>query len=315
LNRVYCCPEHQKIDWGLHKHGCKYNPDSCEVCGKDEGLQSCAGCLHRQYCCLEHQKEAWKDHKPLCNVYKELKLASNTDPAVIATSLLGHSKELQYGHERRPELALRVQIEVLALTKHFGLHDQHSVCLMRLSGTLLVLKKFEEAEIFARDAILAELRHPEGALVAVDMLALVLLQASKSQQVLDLCERFLALHGTDDTREMNALRRYKIQALSQFGRHDEALAQLGYVRTSNCAYDMDWSLLSDAQHEMDQLPEAIISMEKAVELTRSRTGDDTTAESRARTLKNRLGKLGILYVQAGRLQDARRLAREAESLS
>jgi Flp pilus assembly protein TadD len=65
--------------------------------------------------------------------------------------------------------------------------------------------------------------------------------------------------------------------------------------------------LSQAQNNVGQLSEATKSMEKAVEL--ARTDDDT------RILPNMCAKLARLYEQIGRPHDARRLTREATSLS
>jgi hypothetical protein len=50
-------------------------------------------------------------------------------------------------------LAVRVSIEVLGLSKHFGLKHQHFTCLLSLGATLAGLEKSEEAEIFVRDAL------------------------------------------------------------------------------------------------------------------------------------------------------------------
>jgi tetratricopeptide (TPR) repeat protein len=315
MNRVYCCKDHQRKDWGLHKHGCKYNPDGCAVCGEREGLQSCAGCLHRKYCCAEHQKEAWKDHKPLCNVYKELKITSNTDPDETASALLDYNNELIV--EKRFELALPVIVEALAMTKHFGLKELHFICLKQIGGTLSLLKKFEEAEIFARDAIefaRDELPDTEWEIDAAGTLATVLLSASKDPEAIELCDSYLELYGAEDTERMNGLKSYRSQALSGLDRHEEALAQLAFVRTSNCACMHDWETLSDAQHNVGQLIEAIKSMEKAVGL--ARVGDPRLSPAyRAQGLLRMCQSLAELYDLGGRPQDARRLMCEVETLS
>jgi tetratricopeptide (TPR) repeat protein len=257
-------------DYLLHKHGCKYNPESCEICGKTDGLRSCAGCMHRKYCCTEHQKEAWKDHKTICNVYKKLELSTNTDPEDTAWMLLSHSQELTFGSEVRLELALRVSIEALAMAKHFGLKELHLKGLAQVSMSLLMSEKIEEAEIFARDAVdyaRDELRDVEKETEAAGALAIVLVKASKPQETIELCDHHLVLNGTDDA-EMNGLRLHKSKALSAMNRHEEAVAQLSFVHTSKYAQSSDWQVLSRAHEKAGQLSEAIKSMEKAVELAR-----------------------------------------------
>jgi hypothetical protein len=266
LNRVFCCLDHQKVDWRSHKHGCLYNPDRCGVCGKREGLQCCAGCLHRKYCCVEHQKEAWKDHKTICNVYQKLKLSTNTDPEETATELLTYSSDILVILETRSDMVVRVNVEVLAMTKHFGLKHLHLICILGLGGTLLTLNKFEEAEIFARDGadfareVVPEL---EMELSATGLLASVLLHTKKFQDVIGVCDYYLELRGTEDSKEMDTLRGSRGQALSLLGRHEEALDQLSYVYTSKHVDSSEWHLISEVQKRAGQLTEAAKSMKKA----------------------------------------------------
>jgi tetratricopeptide (TPR) repeat protein len=315
MNRFFCCKEHQKVDWGLHKHGCKYNPDGCEVCGKREGLQSCAGCMHRKYCCAEHQKEAWKEHKTICNVYQKLKLNNSTDPDKTAKALLNHTDELQFGREVRLELAVRVNMEILAVTKHFGLRSAHAICLLKLSGGLMQMNKFEEAEIFARDAVefaRDEMHELQAEIEAAMNLAGVLLWSSKAQETMGVCNHYLELCGTQDWEGTNALRNFKSQALSRLNRHKEALAQLAFVPTSKFSSSSDWATLSKAENRVGQLHEAIKSIEKAVELTRM--DGKLTAAHKTRSLASRCEQLASLYEQSGRRDDAHRLAREAKAL-
>jgi tetratricopeptide (TPR) repeat protein len=311
------------VDWGLHKHACKYNPDSCEVCGEREGLQSCAGCLHRKYCCAEHQKEAWKDHKALCNVYRKRGLASTTDPEQTVKSLLDYSQELTlFGREFRPELALRVNMEILATTKHFGFVRDHSDGLLATGGALMQMEKFDEAEIFARDAV-DFAREELGVLdelKAASLLSKVLLMASKvlalpskARTCIEICDVYLELLGTQDAEEVNAFRVSKSKALSLLGRHEEALGQLSYVPTTKCGVYMDWVLLSDAQHTLGRLPEAIKSAEKALEL--ARVGDASASAAMSKVIvAHACNKLASLYQLGGRAGDARKLRREAEKL-
>jgi tetratricopeptide (TPR) repeat protein len=253
MNRVYCCEEHQKLDWNTHKPSCKYNPGSCEVCGKREGLQSCAGCLHRKCCCEEHQKKAWKDHKTICNVYKKLKLANHTDPKETAKVLFKHFGDLLYGRVRVRKLALRVIIEVLSLATNFGLHDEHHACLWQMAVTLHRLKKIEEAEIFARDAIdfsRDKLNNLQQEFSSAGILAGVLLDASKSKEAIEVCDHYLEICSAEDSMSKNTLSAFKSQALSDLGRDDEALAELAFVRTSNCAEASNWKQLSEAQQKL-----------------------------------------------------------------
>jgi tetratricopeptide (TPR) repeat protein len=139
------------------------------------------------------------------------------------------------------------------------------------------------------------------------------LQASKAQQAIELCDSYLDLHGTEDCLEMDWLRDKKSLALSQLGRHEEALAQLSFVQISNYVLNLHWKSLSDAQLKVGQLSEAIKSMEKAVELTR--THDHILTYKNPKPLARMCERLAILYQQGGQLQDARRLAQEAKSLS
>jgi hypothetical protein len=199
--------DHQKVDWGLHKLSCLYNPDTCEVCGKREGLQSCTGCFHRKYCCQEHQTQTWKDHKTICNASKELGLASKTDPEDTANALTMHSLEPTFGHVR-PELALRVQIDAFALTKYFGLTMYRFACLLNFPGVLVKTEKFDEAEIFARDAVNCardELHDVFHEFQTAATLAAVLVEASKPQETIELCDHYLELKGTENSEGANRL--------------------------------------------------------------------------------------------------------------
>jgi tetratricopeptide (TPR) repeat protein len=249
-------------------------------------------------------------------VYKKLGLANNTDPEMTAKGLLKHSQGLEYsGLEVQLELSLRVNIEALALTKHFGLHEMHVMCLMQLGTTLQDLARFDEAEIFARDAVdfaRDEIHNKMKEINAAGMLTCVLLQASKVQEAIDLCDGYFELYGTEDSVSMNMLRLYRSSALIALGRHEEVLAQLSYVHTSQCTRAPDWQRLSGAQHKMGRLSEAITSMEKAVELTR--VDSSISAELKKRALAQMCASLAGLYQQGGRAKDARRLAREATSL-
>jgi tetratricopeptide (TPR) repeat protein len=272
--------------------------------------------MHRKYCCTEHQKQAWKDHKTICNVYHKLGLANNTDPGETAQILLEHADDMVYGRAKRLELALRVNIEVLAMTKHFGLTNQHFQCMMGMVSAQNKLEKLDEAEIFARDAVdFARTSYPdnENATMAVDLLVAVKLLASKPQEAIEVCEHFAELFDAEDSVQLNGLRLNKSKAFSVLGRHEEALAQLDFVRTSKRADGQCWDRLSKAQHNVGRLPEAIKSMEKAVALARvGEANIPAPFVQEGTTLM--FNDLAVLYRQSGRLQDARRLEREAESL-
>jgi tetratricopeptide (TPR) repeat protein len=225
--------------------------------------------------------------------------------------------ELLFGvGDLRPELALRVDMEVHALTKHFELKEEHFDGLLQLGSTLMNLEKYEEAEIFARDAVdfaRDELHNAQDVISAAGILAMVLLKRSKAQEAIGVCDKYMAIHGTEDSIGTNILRGYRSDALSALDRLKEALAQLDYVYTSNCTQGTDWHRLSDAQKKVGQLPEAITSMEKAVELTR--TDRVLILTKNTRVLAQVCNHLADLYLQSGRPQDAGRLAREAKRLS
>jgi tetratricopeptide (TPR) repeat protein len=279
--------------------------------------------MHRKYCCTEHQKEAWKDHKTICNVYKKLGLGTNTDPEDTALELLQYSQELTFGREVRLELALRVNIEALALSKHFGLSTV-SLCLLQIGGVLGYLEKFDEAEIFGRDAVAfaRDVAHDaKTEIQAADTLAKVLLEASKLNEAIEFCDHYLELYGSEDSNVTNSFCRNKSAALSGLNRNEEALAQLAFVRTSTCTIAADWMWLSISQEQAGQLPEAIHSAEKAVELCRAENPQLDVASSSQR-LAGSYQRLAVLckvlanlYQKAGRSKEARRLAREAKSLS
>jgi hypothetical protein len=317
MNRVYCCKEHQKVDWGLHKHACKYNLDSCEVCGTGDHLQSCAGCLRRKFCCVEHQKQAWKDHKPLCLLYQRMRLSSQANPSETALSLLKIAGDLEFGPEMRVDLALRANIEALALTKHFGLTDLHFACLLHTSGSLVGMERWEEAEAFARDTVnFAKVEmhgDRESMMTATTVLVGALSRASKAKEKIEICDHFLALFGSEDSSETNQFRMHKSQALSLLERNEEALKQLDFVPTTKFDIEYNWVVLSHAQMRLGRLSEATKSMETAVAFARTGEEQATPVEG-IQSLAKVCKMLAGLYEEGGRFKDARRLAKEAEAL-
>jgi hypothetical protein len=156
--------------------------------------------MHRKYCYEGHQKRAWNDHKTICNVYKELKLASNTYPVHTVSTLFLHSEDLLFGRDMRLELAPRVNIEALELSKHFGLKEDHNMGLVLMSITFKRLEKFEGAEIFASDAVefARDELHDIKRETAAGLLAKVPLSATKAPDAIELCDRYLEFYGTED---------------------------------------------------------------------------------------------------------------------
>jgi hypothetical protein len=119
------------------------------------------------------------------------------------------------------------------------------------------LEKLDEAEIFARDAInfaRDDLNDTSREIQAAGALAVVLLDASKTHETIEICDHYLTLYGTEDSEHTNMLRGTKSLALSQLGRHEEALAQLSFVWTTNCAIYADWNRLSQAQDKVGRRP-------------------------------------------------------------
>jgi hypothetical protein len=75
----------------------------------------------------------------------------------------------------------------------------------------------------------------------------------------------------------------------------------------------DWRQLSKSQNKVGAIPEAIKSMERAVECTRVGNPNHPALLNRL-ILANLSGELATLYPFAGRREDANRLRREANDL-
>ena len=82
---VYCCPEHQALDWDAHRQTCadivEHGLRDCALpsCSKTEKtvkeFARCSGCRSMVYCCLEHQALDWRAHKKACREKKAARLA------------------------------------------------------------------------------------------------------------------------------------------------------------------------------------------------------------------------------------------------
>jgi tetratricopeptide (TPR) repeat protein len=227
---------------------------------------------------------------------------------------LNYSEELTFGRVARLEFAARVGIEALAMAKYFRLMDLHCDGLLGMTTFLIRLEKWEEAEVFGRDAVALardEAHDAEMELDAAGILSRALLGGDKAQAAIELCNFYLERHAAEASDATNHSRGTKSEALSRLGRHEKALTELGFVQRTKCAYGPHWETLSHAQYKLGQLPEAIKSMENAVEF--ARTGDAADG-GKARALARWCGRSACLYQQAGRREDARRLAREAKQL-
>jgi hypothetical protein len=156
LNRVFCCVDHQKKDWKTHPtrpYACT-TPTGARSAGSGTGSRAVLGACNASTAARSTRRRPGRSTRPYATLYKELGLGTNTSPKVTAEVLSDHAQELMAGREVQMDLALRVIIELLSLTKYFGLHIEHVMCLWKMSTALIHLNNFDEAEIFARDAIL-----------------------------------------------------------------------------------------------------------------------------------------------------------------
>jgi hypothetical protein len=83
--------------------------------------------------------------------------------------------------------------------------------------------------------------------MSASVLAEVLLYALNAQEAIVLCDHYLELHSAEDSGSTNRLRGTKSDALSQLGRNQDALAQLGFVQTSKWADGLAEALRSPGQ--------------------------------------------------------------------
>ena len=82
---VYCCLEHQALDWDAHRQACadivEHGLRDCALfsCSKSEKtvkeFAGCSGCRSVVYCCLEHQALDWRAHKKACREMEAARLA------------------------------------------------------------------------------------------------------------------------------------------------------------------------------------------------------------------------------------------------
>ena len=86
---VYCCLEHQALDWDTHRPTCadivEHGLRDCALpsCSKTEKtvkeFAGCSGCRSVVYCCLEHQALDWRAHKKACRETKAARQAAEED--------------------------------------------------------------------------------------------------------------------------------------------------------------------------------------------------------------------------------------------
>ena len=83
---VYCCLEHQALDWDAHIQTCadivEHGLRDCALpsCSKTEKtvkeFAGCFCCRSVVYCCLEHQALDWRAHKKVCREKEAARLAA-----------------------------------------------------------------------------------------------------------------------------------------------------------------------------------------------------------------------------------------------
>ena len=83
---VYCCEEHQTLDWDAHRQTCadivEHGLRDCALpsCSKtEESVKEFAGCSRCRsvvYCCAEHQALDWRAHKKACREKEAARLAA-----------------------------------------------------------------------------------------------------------------------------------------------------------------------------------------------------------------------------------------------
>ena len=91
---VYCCLEHQALDWDAHTQACtdiaKHGLRDCALpfCSRTEKtvkeFAGCSGCRSVVYCCLEHQALDWRAHKIACREKEVAQLASEKEADIEA---------------------------------------------------------------------------------------------------------------------------------------------------------------------------------------------------------------------------------------
>jgi tetratricopeptide (TPR) repeat protein len=281
--RDYCSRACQKTDWKLHRHGCLRKKDACEKCGKKEGLNSCAGCFQRLYCSPECQKDAWPEHKAICKAYKYVG-RDVTDPEQVAIKLSEYAARLGASNLRESEL--RVAIEFLELCKASKLPSDFTLTAMyNLSGTLTMMSRYPEAEIFAREMVAeSEKLKPicDHHVFASHSLTEVLCCQERYEEALsvahDAVERFRTI--VPEGEAMVRLMEAKSVALCRLQRPEEALAlQQRCMKTrldhperfngggkvpSACFYDLTQSLIG-----VGRLGEAEAMLKKTLAMVKS----------------------------------------------
>jgi hypothetical protein len=90
---------------GLDQHKFLYKSvlKACAICGKQEGLQTCAWCLHRKYCCGENKRRGGRTlYIPSPQV---LNWGQNTNPFEKST------RNSEYRAKRNPEKLVEAFVE------------------------------------------------------------------------------------------------------------------------------------------------------------------------------------------------------------
>jgi tetratricopeptide (TPR) repeat protein len=279
LDRHYCSPACQELDWGLHRLRCRPFTEACESCGKKEGLNACSGCLHRKYCCKECQAKAWPDHKVICKTYKAIG-RTVTDPEEIASRLLEHAAQL--GDANLRESQLRVTIEALALCKAFKVkRDLTLPTMYNLSLVLEGMSRYPEAEIIARDMVAEsdKVTRIDGMhAMSAERLSTVLVHQKKFEEARSLAheatERFGKAVVVTDINAAVRLLEAESGALRCLYRHQEALEIAHECMTVRTTYParfpqrgkVPWSCfhhIAVSQLALGQLAEAEATLKKA----------------------------------------------------